>query len=176
LDVEPRSIESLMQKIKRQKILRKRIPLKRTMHETNRFDLMQKYILHYLFQEDDPSVFLTTMQHIFHTSDFSIIAYQKILNELVIFLKHNTTFEIQRFIQSLSAALLPVFDEILLFDMVIFDPNVNEKTSTRTLYELKRQSLKNKISIEMREETPNENNIKMLMKDLSEVEKKLTVL
>lgn len=176
LDVEPRSVESLMQKIKRQKILRKRVPIKRTTQDIDRFDLMQKYILHRLFQDDNPSVFLTTMQSIFDPSDFSTVAYQKILNELNIFLKRTPAFEIQQFIQTLSPSLLPIFDEILLFDMALFDPNAGEATSTRTLYELKRLSLKKKISEEMRKEIIHEESIKTLMKDLSEVEKKLTIL
>lgn len=176
LDVEPRSIESLMQKIKRQKILRKRIPARLAIKEKDRFDLMQKYILHRIFQEDNPSALLDAMQKIFHRGDFSILAYQKLLNELTIFLSQDNTFEIQRFIQKLPTQLLPTFDEIILFDMSIFDPEVDEKTITRTFYELKRLSLKKKISEEMRQENIVEDNIKTLMSGLSEVEKKLTVL
>lgn len=176
LEVESRSIEILMQRIKRQKILRKKIPLKRTTQDRDRFDLMQKYILHRLFQEDNPVGFLNTIQRTFHITDFSMIAYQKLLDELILFLKHNTLFEIQGFIQSLPTELLPIFDEIMLFDMTIFDPESDKKTSTRTLYELKRLSLKKKISEEMRKESINEESIKAMMKDLSEVEKKLNVL
>ncbi len=176
LEVESRSIEILMQRIKRQKILRKKIPLKRTTQERDRFDLMQKYILHRLFQEDNPVGFLNTIQRTFHITDFSMIAYQKLLDKLILFLKHNALFEIQGFIQSLPTELLPIFDEIMLFDMTIFDPESDKKTSTRTLYELKRLSLKKKISEEMRKESINEESIKAMMKDLSEVEKKLNVL
>lgn len=176
LEVESYSIELLMQKIRRKKISKKRSPFPMISKGTDRFDLIQKYILHRLFQEDDLSVFYNKMKKIIEISDFSIVSYQKLLNELSHFLETNDTFDIQRFIQKLSSQLLSVFDEVMLFDITIFEKTIDEKSITRTFYEFKRLSLKKKINTLMKMDAIEENKIKMLMKALSDIEKKLAIV
>lgn len=176
LDVEVSTLEQLMYKIKRREKIKKRTLPQRTAKDTDRFEMMQKYILHRLLQEGEQVKLFETMKTILEEKDFSIIAYQKLLHELMRFLNEYAHFDLARFIQALPSALLPIFDEVLLFEMSIFDPHAEEKTMTRSLYELKRLSLKKTLSILMKQDEIDEIVVKKHMEALSQVEKKLTIL
>lgn len=175
LEVETRSIESLMAKMKRITIKPKMRIVPTVRSEIDRFELIQKYILHLILQDEDPTDLIVKVKNILEAKDFTIPAYQKLWINLISYLEKHDSFDTGEFANQLPKELLPVFDQIVLFDINIFDQTLEEKTLNRTLYIFKRLSLKKQIEDVMKQDEK-EDVIKNLMRFLSEVEKKLAVI
>lgn len=181
LQVEVKSIELLMQKIiRKQKIRKTFTPILTKAKESDRFETLQKYLLHLIFQNENPPHFFEKINSVVELNDFSIPSYQKLLKNLLNFkYGENQLFDIKKFVLQLPKELMPVFDQVFLFDVSIFEAELSNKSIDKTVYEFKRLSLKKQVQIKIKQaDDSNENNneVKKIMQKLTEVEKKLLIL
>lgn len=171
LDVENKAIEFLIKKEKNKRRIRERSsPLIKKPSEKNRLELLQKYVLSLIFQNPNPSSFSEKIFSVIDLNDFSLVAHQKLLERF--FHLKGASFTLKQFVASLPKELIPVFDELFLFDVEIFDEDIKDADLTKTLLELKRLSLKKRV----KENMGNINEAKKLIDTLSQVEKRLIAL
>jgi len=170
LEVETSAIELLIKKqLYKRKTKQQIIHIKKS-SEKDRYQLLEKYILSLIFQSDKPFVILEKVFKILEEKDFSTVSYKKLLQHLIDFKMTNSDFKL--FTRSLPSELIPVFNELSLFDIAIFDQDILEKELEKIILEFKRLSLKRRI----KDKINNTDEAKDLTKLLSEVEKKLIVL
>ena len=141
LDVTSRSIERLIisskSRIKRQSFI-----TKQKLNEDRR-DMIQKYLLSYVFQNKNWTGLVSVLHSIITPEDFSIPSLQKIIKNFYSFVETDKTHDFNAFISSLPSELGAVADEIYLFATGI---NEFEKEKIWDIvYELKQQSLRRKI-------------------------------
>lgn len=170
LGVETSAIELLIKKQLYKRKARQQIVLIKKRSEKDRYQLLQTYILSLIFQSDKPFVILEKIFKTLEEGDFSIVSYKKLLQHLTDF--KMTTSDFQSFARSLPSELIPVFNELTLFDIAIFDQNILEKELEKIILEFKRLSLKRRI----KDKNNDADEVKNLTKLLSEVEKRLIVL
>lgn len=179
LDVEQAAVEELLRKktiISTMPIVKPPLKIK---NETNRIEMLQTFILSMLFQDTDPYSLSKKILSVIDPEDFTIPAYQKIVEYFLAYEKNinnNGQFIIKSFAASLPAELLPMFDELLLFDLNVIEI-IEEKNIIKIIYEFKRLSLKKRIKeiIQKQNDTDNEE-LPKLTKILSDIEKKLLVV
>lgn len=170
LGVETSAIELLIKKQLYKRKARQQIVLIKKRSEKDRYQLLQTYILSLIFQSDKPFVILEKIFKTLEEGDFSIVSYKKLLQHLHDF--KMATPDFQSFARSLPSELIPVFNELTLFDIAIFDQNILEKELEKIILEFKRLSLKRRI----KDKNNDADEVKNLTKLLSEVEKRLIVL
>jgi len=175
LEISESSVELLIRKSGMKKIQRKSTyTFKRDLNAESRYELLQKYLLSMMFQGEAPLKSYQTVTEILDRDDFSTPAFQQLIDQMSTYSGAPDSFKIKTFAQNLAAPLQSVFDELFLFDASLIDSEVVAKDVNRTLYELKRLSLKNKIKENIKKDggklTQN------LSKSLSEVEKHLARL
>ncbi len=169
LDLTPRSIERLIMssksKVKRQSF----IPKKRS--NEDRRDMIQKYLLSYMFQHKAWTNLVSVLNSIITPEDFSIPALQKIISSFYSFALTDKTHDFNAFISSLPAELAAVADETYLFASGI---NEFEKEKIWDIvYELKQQSLRRKIAdLSKLDEEKNESILKIYHSSLRSLDKK----
>lgn len=175
LEVDQKAIELLMKKeINQQKKKSQKIFFKKT-SEKDRYYLLQTYILSLIFQSDHPDELLKKIFSLLEVEDFSYPSYKKLLQAFLDFKKTILEKELEKkswrekFNLFLPKELLPVFDQLLLFDIAIFEEKPVEKELEKILLEFKKLSLKKRI----KEKTDNVEEVKKLTKILFSVEKKL---
>jgi DNA primase len=142
----------------------------------SRVDLLQKYILAALLQNNEPLVAFSDVSGIISEKNFSLPAYQDIFAHFKKFElknkdKKDHDFNIKKFVNNLSNPLQQVFDEIFLFD--ISQDTMNNKNFLKMAYELKKYSLKKTIS-QLMEKNSEDTYISELTKEIAEVEKHLS--
>ena len=175
LEISESSVESLIKKSGLKKTQRKSsYSFKRDPNTENRYELLQKYVLSMMFQSEAPMKLYETIANVVNRDDFSFPAYQQLIDHITTYHGAPSPFSIKTFAQNLTPPLQSVFDELFLFDASLIDSEVVEKDSSRSIYELKRLSLKQKIKENIKKDggklTQN------LSKSLSEVEKHLARL
>ncbi|MCX7881128.1 MAG: DNA primase [Patescibacteria group bacterium] len=174
VNLSEKSIENLIRKIEKEEKMKKRIFFnKKNSDLVNRDVLIQKYLLSLMFQSDDPFKIKEEIFKILEIDDFYFPVYQKILKIFFEFKKND--YNLKNFVEKLPEETKAVFDEIYLFATV--EINFSEENFKKLIYELKRFSLKRKISQLLKEK--NERNeeeidyqLKKLIKEISQVEKK----
>jgi DNA primase len=179
LDVEQSAVEELIRK----KTAMTSIPYiknpEKLKVETNRLELLQTYILSMLFQDTNPIVFSKKITSIIDPSDFTIPAYQKILEQFLLYqdnIDKEGNFALASFVSVLPKELLPMFDQLLLFDLNMIEI-VEDKNLIKMVYEFKRLSLKKRIKEMISKKDNNDNEeLPKLTKILSDIEKKLLVV
>ncbi len=179
LEVTENSIEALIRDMRRKKLQRFTVSsIKKSRSEIVREIIIQKYLLSIIFQNEDPFQKAAKIFEIFKTEDLNIPAYQKICQFLFRYKEKNDEFHLTNFVNLLPAELKSVFDEIYLFASSDSDAK-NEKIE-KLVYEAKRYSLKRRISellsSENKDETETRNNLIVVNKELTYVEKMIVSL
>jgi len=168
LDVTPRSIERLIMSSK-SRIKRQSFITKQKFNEDRR-DMIQKYLLSYVFQQKAWTNLVSVLHSIITPDDFSIPSLQKIISNFYSFVETNKTHDFNGFISSLPPELAEVADETYLFATGI---NEFEKEKIWDIvYELKQQSLRRKIGeLSVLEEEGSESKLKSYHSALRSVNK-----
>lgn len=173
LDVSENSIELLVRRMRVRKRQQASYFIKKQVtQEILRENLIQKYLLSIIFQSEKPYEVTNKIFKIIRADDFFLPVYQKICNY---FFKHkelSDKFNLEEFTKSLPAEVRTVFDELYLFASLDF--GLKNETIEKLAYELKRYSLKKKISdmLSLEGETKeSKEKIKEVNKELSQVEK-----
>ncbi len=143
----------------------------------SRHDSMQKYLLSQLLQSEKPYQVYDQICEVVAPEDFSVPAYGKVFSALGLFRKNYTDFVQPVFLKTLPPELIPAFDEVLLYNSSEHDHP--QDATLRLAYELKRASLKRRISELATTDSGNTAN-EVLMQEmtasLNTVEKKLRSL
>lgn len=184
LEVDTHSVEALLrQEQNKRKSKAHQLPETTKNSELSRFELLQKYTLSLLVQNDNPQKIFAKIDEIIDINDFSVLSYRKLLEQFVKIAENKNIFHkndwIKSFTTSLPQELVRIVDELFLFDVALFDENLKESELSKILYELKKLSLKNRIKETMHlaeEKKINDSDLKELLKTLSQVEKKLIIL
>lgn len=178
LEVDQKSVELLMKKeIKNQQRKYNFIPYNKKTSEKDRYYLLQTYVLSVIFQNDKPEELFQKIFNILEEEDFSFPAYQKIIKNFIDFKTNISKNQLEKnwrdqFSSFLPKELISVFDQLLLFDISVFDEIFLEEKIEKITLELKKLSLKKRIK-----EKANEiDQVKKLTLLLSKVEKKLISL
>ena len=182
LEVNESSVESLLHRFNIKKRKQKiSYIVRKSQQGENRYNLLQKYILSLMVQNEQPIRIYRKAQEVLDENDFSIPSYKNLLDHLGKYYEINKAketnlekFNIQQFTSNLSAPLQSVFDELFLFDASLINNETLDKDINRSLYELKQLSLKDKIKQAINSEDTTL--VKEYSKSLSEVEKKLSSL
>lgn len=173
LDVSEKSIEEMLRRIKR-KISQSSLlvkSLKRSSKE-EREDLIEKYIISYIFQSNDPKLSFEKIFQILKKEYFKILSQQKILEKFEEFIKKNKVFYLKKFISFLEPEVREVFDEIYLF--ATFEEDLKSENLEKLCYEIKKNYLKRQIKNFLEKNLDNKKDLIALNQQLKEVEKKLT--
>jgi len=178
LDVSESSIESLIKRTKFRNNQKQLTASFRTKGATadQRQLLIQKYLLSLIFQNEKPYKIAGKIFSTLETNDFNQPSYVKILE--IFFNNKEKTFVIKDFVNNLSSEIRSVFDELYLYADV--ETSLSQENIDKLIYEVKKDSLKRKIS-ELLNNKKNENNdfdqeVKELNQRLKEVEKKLSAV
>ena len=179
LGVSESSVEVLIRNLKRKKLQKFSTPFqKKTAAEMMREIVIQKYLLSIIFQSEDPYKRAGEIFNTFTVEDFSVPAYQKICKLFLSYKEKNKQLELNKFIETLAPELRSTFDELYLFASTEIEVK-NEKIE-KLVYEAKRYSLKRKISELSSSEGSDENgtkdNIRLISRELTRVEKKIITL
>jgi DNA primase len=178
LDVETSVIGSLIKKQLNKKRAKQQIAIIKIDSDKDRYQLLQTYILSLIFQNDKPFNLYKKIFSVLEEVDFSIMSYKKLIHHLSNFNSSSPDFKSleenwrEKFASFLPKELVPVFNELTLFDIAIFDENILDKKLDKIVYEFKRLSLKRRI----KDKNAEIEEVKKLTEFLSEVEKKLIIL
>ncbi|OGK15478.1 DNA primase [Candidatus Roizmanbacteria bacterium RIFCSPHIGHO2_01_FULL_39_12b] len=110
---------------------------------------------------------------------FSTIAIRKLFTLFGEFKKNNSQFDMKKFTQELPAELSDKFDQIFLLDTSDIEPVTVEKKLIKVVLQLSRVRIKSKIGQYFKKKKENKNNntqIQSLTKELSEIEKNLSLM
>lgn len=134
----------------------------------------QKYLLSYIFQQENPLSVTSLVFSILKPEDFTTTPLEQISHYLVEYQQHNTTFDVKQFVAMLPAQLHPLFDDLYL-NTRNSENTKNEDPQIRALL-LKDASLKKQIDkISRMEETPeNDKIIQALITQQRDVRKDLS--
>jgi len=174
LNVSEESIEMMMRTIRRKRKQQSSFkPKSQTISKEDRQVLIEKYLLSYFFQKDDPFSITEKIFKLLEDKDFALLAHQKIIEIFLLYKNEAKKFDLDKFVAKLSPELRQVFDELYLFASV--DQPMNEENIDRLIVEIKRFSLKRKIKtiLENDETKEKKQELILLSKALKEVEKTL---
>ncbi|PIV09550.1 DNA primase [Candidatus Roizmanbacteria bacterium CG_4_10_14_0_8_um_filter_36_36] len=180
LSVSDSIIEGLIRKLKyKTKRKMSSFVTTKSSHEQNRDLILQKYLLSFIFQSNDPYQTEESVSRIVNLEDFSFPAYQKVYQSFLEYKKnHPGQFNLQKFAKVLAQEQLSVFDEIYLF--ASHDIELETKNAEKISYQLKKTSLKRKITelLSSKEEMAEEKRkqLRELNKQLNQVEKTIVLL
>lgn len=174
LGVSEASIETVISRIKRK---RKQLvsfkPSFQSKSKEEREVVIERYLLSYIFQEEDPSLPADKIFSIINWDNFLLPSHQKIAK---FFLDDNRQrkFNLNSFITKLSPELRQIFDELYLF--ASSEHNLSSASISKLALEIKRYYLKREIKKILADEEESEkrkNELLSLSNNLKEVEKKL---
>ncbi len=172
LGVSEDSIETMIITIKRKRRQRDSFnPKPQKISKEDRQLTIEKYLLSYVFQDEDPYKESDKIFSIINWQDFLLPAHQKIAK---IFLDNKSIgkkFNLDVLVVQFSPELRQVFDELYLFASV--DHDLNDENIERLAKEIKRYSIKREIKKILSEEDSKDKKERLisLTKALKEVEK-----
>lgn len=172
LDVSENSIETTIARIKRKRKQADEFkPKLRTTTKEDRQQIIERYLLSYVFQEEDPYRTSNKIFSIIGSEDFIIPSHQKIAQIFLESKKISKKFDLEKFVGKFSPELKEVFDELYLYASV--DQELNDENIEKLAREIKRYSLKRNIEKILSEEDTVEKKEKLieLTKALKEIEK-----
>jgi DNA primase len=176
LSVDQSSVETAINKYLRREKLKKASSFAVKAAEKSRFDMLQQYLLSLVIQHKNPPQMTRKLLKIMKLTDFTIVAYQKIISSLSE-IEDAGEFKYENYVKNLSPQLKQVCDELYLFDITIFDKTISEENWERILYEFKRLSLKKQIKECLENSTETKSgDMKKMAAELSAIEKRLTVM
>lgn len=144
LDVSVESVEKLVSSYRGRTSFRSQI-FNRSKKQISREDMIQKYLLSYLFQQTDPGKNATQIFEIITPEDFTIPALEKLSKLFLEYCQNNgQTFSFNSFSNTLPAELRSVADELFLYASGFSEMN-NAKLS-ELVFELKERSCKRHIA------------------------------
>lgn len=116
LNVSMGSVHSVIQEKAKKKMVSSN-PKIESKQTGNRFELIQKYFLSYLLQQEDPKKYLLAIEKFLHNDDLTIPSYQQIFSLFVQYLKNHKkkSYSYKEFVQTVPNELVSVSDEIFLF-------------------------------------------------------------
>ncbi len=157
------------------------VPQKQTKPE-DRMEVLQKYIMSYLLQHDNPPDLFYTIADIMDIDDFTIPSYHEILLAFKKYIdnapenKRKDSFDVKVFSENFSDPLQAVLDELFLYDIsaekIVDD---DSKAFKKTLLEFKRLSLKSKLKESVKSGDSSQK-MQTLTQKLAQVEKELRVM
>lgn len=179
LGVSEQSIEQMTRKIARTRKQRQFRSLNSQSHgEKNREITIQKYLLSLVFQNSDAYKFAKKIFLTLSLDDFCLPVLSKIARE---FLNQEDQFvngfNFEAFVSSLPDELQSVADELYLFASI--EIGLKEQDTEKLIFEVKKYSLKRKISNELSRQDPEKSSgddLKKLTQELNAVEKKLVTV
>jgi DNA primase len=177
LQVSEGSVESMIQQIKRKK--RQFVSFRtaaKSKSKEEREVLIEKYLLSYIFQSEDPYQKLKIINSLISPEDFLLPSHQKI-SQILLIDDLKKKFNLKNFVARLSAELREKFDELFLF--ASSENDLNTENISKLAHEIKRYSLKRKIKniLDSNEESEGrKKDLLLLSGKLKEVEKTLTSL
>jgi len=173
LQVDERSIDSLLSKYRKQKQLGIQFRQLKTKAKTvSREIVLQKYLLSLIFQSDKSYELADKVLSILSLDDLSIESYRKTVKLYLQFRKKNPEqFIPNRFTRELPDELKPVFDEIYLFASAQI--GLEQNYYLKIAVEIKEYLLKKKISESFKDELTEkeEETLLLLNKELNQLEK-----
>jgi DNA primase len=178
LEVSEESVQSALKKhykLRYQKPFSSRLPQSAP---GNRSEMLEKYIMSLLLQAETANDIYTKIVGLLEDDDFNQPSYQKIYKQAVAYRTNNPGgYQPQDFLKQLPAELQSVADQLFMYNSS--SEEMKEFNLERTLYEIKRFSLKKKISKGLAQENgENEENgdLARYSQQLNEVEKKMAAL
>ena len=179
LDVGDEAITSSVKKYRFKRPERKSfIANTRQKQAQNRDVTMQKYLLSRLFQSEKPYDLADQILNVIDSDDFIVPTYGKVTAAFLDYrAKHEKFFDRNAFAQSLPSELQTTYDELYLFSSS--ETEQPKDTLPRLIYEVKRMSLKRRISELLtteKGEGDGEASLQDYTKKLNAVEKKLSTL
>lgn len=183
LDVSQNTINSLISKFRNKQNLKKISIPKAVQQKSDRYQLMQKFILSSIFKSKKISDSFDRAFSILDMQDFQIESYQKIIEKYIEFEKYldkqaRQKIDVNNFIEFLPPHLKSAFQEVYLFDIEIFSQSYPDEDIIKSSLQLKKLSLKKKIknTLSQSDKTADEKIVKKLSEELAGVEKKLSVI
>lgn len=175
LGVDEKSVEELILRIKKnkkQKIIS--FSKNQSLKTKDRELFLEKYLLSYLFQNDDPFSLGEIIFKILSVEDFSFLSFQKILKIFLDYKNKEKKFNLNDFVKNLASEIKEVFDEIYLYSS-LDEGFLDNKNIEKLLFEIKKNSLKRQIKkiLENKSDDENKNRLKILNEELKQVEKNL---
>lgn len=175
LNVSEASIETMINTIRRKKKQQLEFkPKLKTITKEERQLMIEKYLLSYIFQNEDPYEISDRIFKILKSEDFMFPAYQKITQIFLDIKKQGKKFNLDNFVIKLSPELRQAFDELYLYASI--DQPLNEENIDRLIAEVRRFSIRREIKKILDEDETEEKKHRLisLSKALKEVEKTLT--
>ena len=172
LGVSEESIETMLFTIKRKR--KQSASFKPKIQPVSKEDrqlIIEKYLLSYVLQEDDPYRDSDKIFSLISWQDFLQPSHQKIAKIFLEDRRQEKKFNLNSFAVKLSSELRQVFDELYLFASV--DQNLNDENIEKLIREIKSYSIKREIKKILSEEDSKEKKERLvsLSKELKEVEK-----
>lgn len=171
------TVENLANQLKRKK---KQLSLNKMKYnkpvEDSREQIIDKFILSVLFQNEDPKGVYNKIFSILKPEYFFLPSYEKICASFFAVMEKNNRIDINEFGKSLPNELQPIFDEIFLFAST--DHNLSDENLDKLVFEIKKYYLKRKLKAVLAEEenADRQKQLKEISESLKEVEKKLISL
>jgi DNA primase len=178
LEVDPQAVKLLMRKEINKQKKRHKITFQKKTSDKDRYHLLQTYVVSLIFQSDKPDKLFKKIFNVLEEDDFSYQSYKKLLQAFVDFQAKTPKKQLEKeswrekFSLFLAKELIPVFNQLVLFDIAIFSDVFLEKELEKTIFEFKKLSLKKRI----KEKNSEIEEVKRLTSLLSSVEKKLVIL
>lgn len=177
IDLSEQSVFQLFRKESLKKKMKFVSPVKKQVTEKRREELIQKYLVSFILQSDNP---YQISEHVFREAqieDFTLRAVQRICEMFVEYRQtHPDRFDGIEFNNLLSAELQPVSDEIYLF--ATLESELMKEGVEKLSMEVKKYSLKRQIAalLDKSDEEKNKEKLPLLLQNLKEVEKRLSSL
>lgn len=182
LELDETDIHSMLRKMKFSDNSKSTGIPERKADAKDRHEMIQMFILASIFQSDKPLEKCKKACQVLEPDDFTIPAYNEIFKRFSEYLQKNPDekthkkFDMNSFIENFDSPLQHALDDLFVFDIKeVADPDKEQKSFNRTLYELKRLSLKDAIKKALKE-SDKSSRTKVLTDQLAQVEKELGVL
>ncbi len=178
LGVSDESVQaSLKRNLVRHKQYRPVYNKNQSIQTQDRSEVLQKYLLGFFFQSDEPSVLANKIFSTIEIDDLSIPALKKICQLYLDYqMKYSDKQDLQFFIKSLPSELRVVFDEVFLFSSS--DLDMGSINIDKLILEVKKYAIKRKIATLLQKDSVHyiakDADLLRLSQALKEVEKRIT--
>ncbi|MDO8497936.1 MAG: DNA primase [bacterium] len=175
LEVKEEAIEDLIKKSSYEKRKRWRSQFTKTQQEESpqREYVLQKYLIGVMFQNESPYSIAEELFNILSVEDLTIPSLKKLCALFLEYKQKNHVFNLEVFVATLPAELKAVLNELYLFAST---DAIGEVSIRRLAYEIKKYSLKLKITRTVKSDDTPSSSLHDWATELKEVEKKMSSL
>ncbi len=161
------------------------LPKAVTQQKINKDELMEKYVLSYMFQNEESYSIAEIISKILSPAEFSTVAYQKVFQLFQKYLETHPKETVSKFSDTLPAELQSMCNELFLYNIEDIEELVpkgaNEKVHIEKIaLEIKKNALKKAIhhllSITQDDDLTKEEDLVKMNASLKEVEKRMNSL